>query len=264
MRRNRHTTRLAVLAVLAVVATVVGGCGGDRAVSVDAAGTGPRPAPAAVPAAQVTQGPVFPGIFPFTSQAEVDAYAAGSDTTYRDPVRTVRQFAVEYLGTEEPVLSAFRGGGDGAGDVSLSIRPENNPQPHEVTVVSIRQLGPRGPTGPWTVTGALSPEIHVDTPRPLDRISSPARVTGRARAFEANVTVQVREDGMRAGAALGRGFVTAADAVVLSPFSGEVPFSAPSRPGGAVLFVDVGGVGPGEPVSVTVVRVGFRVIAFTG
>lgn len=257
MRRNLRTRNVPVLLVsLAVLAACGGGGGGP--LEVGSAGQ-PTGRPAAVQAASV-----FPGIFPFTSQAEVDAYAAGTDTTFRDPVRTVRQFGVDYLGTEEPVLSAFRPTGDGTGEVTLSVRPEENPQPHEVTVVTVRQFGSRGPTGPWTVTAAVSADIQVDSPRPLDRISSPLRVTGRARAFEANVTVQVRQDGMRAGEALGRSFVTAADSATLSPFSGDVPFSRPSRPAGAVLFVDVGGVGPGEPVSVTVVRVGFPTVNLTG
>src|SRR5688500_12945411 len=39
----------------------------------------------------------FAGIWPFATKAELDAYAAGTDRTYRDPVATARDFATKYV-----------------------------------------------------------------------------------------------------------------------------------------------------------------------
>ena len=46
--------------------------------------------------------PAFAGIWPFATKAELDAYGAGSDRTYRDPVATARDFAVKYIGHGQP------------------------------------------------------------------------------------------------------------------------------------------------------------------
>ena len=183
----------------------------------------------------------FAGIWPFATKAELDAYAAGADRTFRDPVATAREFAIKYLGLQDPVSFAFRAGGPGEGEVPIGFRfgegrtPLPNPQPTFTVVV--RQLGTQGSTGAWTVVAVTSPNIVVTRPGPLDRAASPVRVTGQAHTFEGNVNVEVREDGMLSGQALGRGFVTGGGDA-LRPFSGDITFRSPSKPAGAVVFVE--------------------------
>ena len=154
----------------------------------------------------------FAGIWPFTAKADLDAYAAGSERTYRDPVATARDFATKYLGMDNPVDFPSRSTGPGTVEVPLGFRYGEGrtpvPNPQATFVVIVRQLGAGGPSGPWTVVEATSPNIVVATPKSLDKVGSPVRVTGQAHAFEGTVDVQVREDGMVAGQALGRGFVT--------------------------------------------------------
>ena len=206
------------------------------------------------------QATAFAGIWPFATKAELDAYAAGSDRTFRDPVATARQFAIRYLGMDDPVNFAFQAGGPGEGEVPMGFRfgegrtPVPNPQP-TFTVV-LRQLGAQGSSGPWTVVAVTSPSIVVTRPGPLDKVASPVRVTGQAHAFEGNVNVEVREDGMLAGQSLGKGFVTGGGDA-LRPFSGDISFRSPSKPAGAVVFVERSAADGQGILRAAVVRVRF-------
>lgn len=221
-------------------------------------------APQIAHAAQ-SQAGAFPGIFPFATAAELDAYAAGTDQTYRDPVRTAREFATRYLGFTAPELAddGFQAGEPGSGEVPIGVRREG--EFLLATTVVVRQLAQQSSTGPWTVTAAASPRIQVDSPGPLERITSPVSVSGTATVFEGTVNIEVREDGMLAGEFLGRGFVTGEQGQ-LRPFRGEVAFRSPSRLGGAVLFQDRSGAGVGETdaFATTVVRVLFTRVSLTG
>ena len=202
----------------------------------------------------------FAGIWPFATKAELDAYAAGGDRAYRDPVATARDFATKYLGMDDPVNFAFRSTAAGSGEVPMGFRygegrtPVANPQP-TLTVV-LRQLGTQGSTGAWTVVEVTSPDIVVATPKALDKVSSPARLTGQAHTYEGNVTVHVREDGMLAGQSLGRGFVTGGGDM-LRPYSGDVSFRSPSRPAGAVVFSELSAADGQGLLRAAVVKVRF-------
>jgi hypothetical protein len=199
----------------------------------------------------------FAGIWPFASKPELDAYAAGPDKTYRDPVATARDFAARYLGMDNPVTFAFTSSGVGAGEVPVGPRYSEGhttlATPKATFTVAVRQLGAQDPSGPWTVVGASSPDIVVATPGPSDRIGSPLRLTGQAWAFEGAVNVTVREDGMLAAQSLGTGTVTGGGDQ-LRPFAGEVAFRAPTKPAGAVSLVELSAA-DGHVVKATVVRV---------
>ena len=201
----------------------------------------------------------FAGIWPFATKAELDAYAAGADTTYRDAVATARDFGARYLGMDNPVTFGFTSTGPGAGDVGVGPRYSEGhtplPTPRATFTVAVRQLGARDAGGPWAVVGATSGEIVVATPEPGTRIASPVKATGRALAFEGTVNVTVREDGMLAAQSLGSGVVTGGGDQ-LRPFSGDVAFRAPAKRAGAVAFVERSAA-DGHVVKATVVRVTF-------
>lgn len=205
-------------------------------------------------------GAAFAGIWPFATRAELDAYAAGSDRTYRDPVATAREFATRYVGIDNPVDFGFTPTGAGAGEVAMGFRygegrtPVANPQ--RTFTVALRQLGAQDAAGPWTVVGAASPNIVVATPRAMETITSPVRLTGQAHAFEGTVSVEVREDGMPAGQSLGKGFVTGGGDA-LRPYTGDIAFRAPTKPGGAVVLTEVGAADGASILRVTVVSVRF-------
>ncbi len=203
----------------------------------------------------------FAGIWPFASQAEADAYADSDQTLFRNVVDTAREFARRYVGMAGPVVvgPATSAGelvevriGVGAGEGGRPV-PDRRP----TMTVRLRSVGDRdGDRNPWTVVGATSEQILVDTPKALARVSSPVSVGGRAHAFEGTVTVEVREDGMVAGQSLGKGFVTGGGDA-LRPFSGSVTFRSPAKPGGAVLFYEVSAADGQGVLRATVVRVRF-------
>jgi hypothetical protein len=190
----------------------------------------------------VGQPAAFAGIWPFATKAELDAYAAGPERTYRDPVATARDFAVKYIGMDNPVDFMSRTTGPGMVEVPVGPRyaeghtPLANPQ--ATFGVIVRQLGAQDASGPWTVVEAVAFDIAVTTPKALDKIGSPVHLTGQARAFEGTVNVQVREVGMLAGQSLGKGVVTGGGDVK-RPYTGDVTFRAPTKPGGAIVYTEL-------------------------
>jgi spore germination protein GerM len=184
----------------------------------------------------------FAGIWPFATKAELDAYASGSERTYRDPVATARDFMTKYVGMDNPVDFPSRTTAPGQVEVPMGPRyaegrtPLANPQARFGVIV--RQLGEQGASGPWTVTEVVAFNITVTTPAPLARITSPVRLTGQAHAFEGTVNVQIREDGMLAGQSLGKGFVTGGGDMK-RPYSGDVTFRSPTKPGGAIVYTEL-------------------------
>ena len=209
-------------------------------------GPAPGPAPA----------PVFAGIWPFATATELAAYESGTDQTFREASGTARLFAERYLGFTSPQLFPFRSTGTGAGEVPVGfVRQVGEPQP--TTVIQMRQLGRTGAGGPWTVVGATSADIEVDVPgAAAAKVVSPVAVAGRARTFEGNVVVEVREDGMLFRTSLGKGNVTGRGDGVLGPFRGEITFRAPTKAAGAVVFYEPSAM-DGSTNRATVVRISF-------
>lgn len=202
----------------------------------------------------------FAGIWPFASKAELDAYAAGSERTYRDPVATARDFITKYVGMDNPVDFPARTTGPGTVEVPMGPRFGEGrtplPNPRARFTVIVRQLGAQDASGPWTVTEVVAPDIVVTTPKALDRISSPVRLTGQAHAFEGTVNVEVREDGMLAGRSLGKGFVTGGGDM-RRPYTGDVTFRSPTKPAGAVVYTEISAADGQGILQAAVVRVRF-------
>lgn len=70
---------------------------------------------------------------------------------------------------------------------------------------------------------AGDPSVRVDAPVAGARVTSPLQVSGRARVFEATVSLALYNAG---GGAIAEGFTTAAEAgPALAPFSGSLPFT---------------------------------------
>jgi len=204
----------------------------------------------------------FRGIWPFASRAEVDAYAAGTDSAYRDPSSTARQFASQYLGMKGAASFSMTGTG-AAREVGVGPRSGEGGQaqadPRATTMVALEQLGPQGPSGPWSVVGARSTKIELEAPAARSTISSPVTLVGKANAFEGTVAVRVKEDAMAENQTLGQGFVTGSgdSSGELGPFRGEVTFRAPTRPGGAIVLSEDSPAENQGVLRATVVRVFF-------
>ena len=203
-------------------------------------------------AQEVDVGPVAPGSssssVPVTTVPDDQLAAFIFVTGETDPRVAAERFAVEYLGMDNPVVGEFQQGGPVDGEVP--VRPnERGP----VTTVGLREVAD---DHVWGVAFAVSDNIRVATPGPLESISSPVRVTGEARGFEGTVQVEVRRDGQLAGESLGGGFVTGSGGPEHGPFEGEVPFERTEAQAGAVVFYATSAE-DGSVWEATVVRVAF-------
>jgi hypothetical protein len=232
-RRRRPTTLVvAVCVAVAVIAALVAvllwpdGDGGTATDPTTETTATPTTEPTTEPTTDTTDAPdttVAPA--PVDTSTAVFPYATG-DLRFDDPVAAARGFAVDFLGFADPVVGEFMAGDSRSGEVE--VRPQSD---GPVTIVMVRQLGA---DGTWWVLGSATADVAVDSPAALAAVTSPLTVTGRALAFEGNVSVEVRQDGSTA--ALGSGFVTGGGDV-MRPFGGQVEFSAPTAERGTVVFL---------------------------
>ena len=166
-----------------------------------------------------------------------------------DPQQVAEQFMEIYVGVPDAVAGPAQM--LGAGTSAVDVTPAS---PGPTTTVTLRQLAGTGPNRPWTVTAANTPEILVDVPEPLSAVGPLAVVLGRGRAFEGTINVEIRQDGQDAATGpLGSGIVMGGGTEIL-PFSGAIPFVAPTDDAGAVLFLELS-ADDGSPLRATVVRV---------
>ncbi|HET9444372.1 MAG TPA: Gmad2 immunoglobulin-like domain-containing protein [Acidimicrobiales bacterium] len=170
------------------------------------------------PAVTTTPGPgavdtttaVFPG--------------ASSGVRFDEPVPAARAFAVDFVGFVDPVVGPFRQGDSQSGEVDVRPAPDG-----PVTTVLVRRLGDS-----WWVLGSATANIDLRRPGALDSISSPVRLQGVSTAFEANVSVEIRQDGARRP--IGSSWVMGGSMGEMGPFDGTVEFSEPTSALGAVVL----------------------------
>lgn len=153
--------------------------------------------------------------------------SVSSDVRFTDPVDAATRFATDFVGFTDPVVGAFLQGDARSGEVEVRPRADG-----PVTTVLVRQLGT---DDSWWVLGAVTANVEVDDPAALATIGSPVHLSGRARAFEGNVNVEIRQDGV--ARPLATGFVTGRGDGVLGPFASDLEFTTASSPRGAVVFV---------------------------
>jgi hypothetical protein len=241
-----RTTRAAVVAV-SLAAVVLAGC------ATGTAANHPGPADAgAVPA--VTDG---------SNPASADGTGStrtGARSHHRpsaaEAVATARAYMHREVGMTDPAAGPFRWTGTRTGEVTVHPRfgEGGRPWPKDgvVSIVSLKRL-----TTVWYVLGVRTSNIRVSEPDPLERISSPVPVAGRARVFEGTVQVKVTQDRYGKDVVLGSGFVTGSGDQRLGPFSGRIAFRRPSGSSGSVIFYEEGAATGGGVVQATVVRVRF-------
>jgi hypothetical protein len=248
-RRGRSTTRwiaLAVASIAALVAVVlvVADDDGDDAAPAPTTATTATGSTATVPTTEPT---------PQLDARVVVFPDATTESSYDDPVEVTRAFAVDLLGFVDPVIGEYRASDDHAGTVD--VRPTGN---GPATSVSVRQ---RAPNDDWWVVGASTPNIDVRVPAALDEITSPVRLRGVSTAFEANVSVEVRQDS--SSVAIGQGFVMGGSNGDMGPFDGALVFSVPSTNDGIVIL-STRSMEDGRMWEASVVRVHFAVTSPCG
>lgn len=257
-------------AVLVVVAVTSLAGNGSRVVETGPADTASLALPSTTVAVATTVAPSpsedvaqdASGIWPFRTAAGIEAYRESGDTRYDDPAEVARAFAVEYLGMVDPEIG--QPVPSDTGTVEVAVRPRGEagqPLPPGAmdTAIILDSLGrgsPLGPEGPWNVLSTASSNIHLDGPVSGREFTSPATVTGESRAFEGTVEVEVRGDGMEAGEALGRGFVTGGAGPDFGSFSGQVSFDPATTDEGALVLLTTSAA-DGSVQQATVVDISF-------
>ncbi len=269
-RRRQHRRRAglasgAVAAVmLAVVATlslvpddgarvVETGPAAPSATSVPSPAPPPPPDPAPTPGG-TSRPTVVPGVWPLHTTAEREAYLDAGETRYDDPVEVARSFAVEYLGMLDPVVGGPSDPGP-EGTVEVIVRPRGEDGQPVGAMETVVHLDPDG--APWQVLFTTSSNIHLEGDTFRNQVASPLPITGRARAFEGTVVVDVRQAGMEAGEALGQEIVTASGGADFGPFSSQVSFDPPTSEGFGALVLFTESALDGSTLEATVVGLNF-------
>ena len=229
-----------VLAAVAAAALAAG-------VLVATGGTGPETTPTTTlpPGTTTTTPPsttVPPGVASGLAAAVYPTPASG--IRFVHPVAAARAFAVDYVGFVDPVLSRFVASGSESG--TLEVRATSTGVP---TTVQLHRI-----TGTWWVLGSSTPDIRLDSPAASSAIASPVRLQGMSTAFEAQVNVEVRQDGARVP--IGTGHAMGGSMGAMGPFDGSIAFSTPSAARGALVLSTVS-MKDGHLFEATVVRVGF-------
>ncbi|MGH9151029.1 MAG: hypothetical protein ACRD03_01200, partial [Acidimicrobiales bacterium] len=223
---------------------VGGGRGPEQVRTADPATTTSAPAPTTT-----TTSPPAPEPVPAD-----DALWPPSGRGFTAPLGAARSFVEEYVGFPDPPLSAFRDDGESAGEVDvLRVGEGGAVLPGRVAATVALRLDGTG----WVVTGARSPDIEVDGPRPLDTVGGMFVAEGRSRGYEGTVVVSVIERGATAAGPLAL-VAGIGGAYEMEPFHLDVVLPArPSAPLGAVLFTtDTGCDGCNTAFAAVPVRLG--------
>ena len=150
---------------------------------------------------------------------------AESTTRFTDPVEAARSFAVDFIGFTDPIVGRFQQGDTQSGEVE--IRPMSD---GPATVVFVRRLGS---DGTWWLLGAATENITLTEPTALSEIESPLTVAGTALAFEGQIDVVLRADGVTQP--LVETFATGGGDQ-LRPFETTVEWSGTDTGGGALVL----------------------------
>ena len=235
-------TVVIVAVVLALVAALVATAGGDDGEKASPPASSAAPSPAASastpPSVTATTAPAPTKATTATSATTSSPATAPADTSsavwptasgpvFTSPVAAARGFAVDFVGFRSPIVGAFRQGDSRSGEVDVRAKPAG-----PVTTVLVRQLGGGGR---WFVLGSLTSNLQLSQPAASTKVSSPLRLRGTSTAFEANVSVEIRQDGARQP--IGTGTVMGGSMGEMGPFDGTVAFRRPSAKAGAVLLL---------------------------
>jgi hypothetical protein len=130
----------------------------------------------------------------------------------------------------------------------VEIRPSDQ---GPATTVLVRQVTD---DDTWWVIGAATASIQLESPEVLAAISSPVSLRGQSTAFEANVNVQVRQDGSTDP--LVEDFVMGGSMGEMGPFAKDISFEAPTASAGAIILLTYS-METGDIWEATVLRVSF-------
>jgi hypothetical protein len=137
----------------------------------------------------------YPPLWPFSSQAEVDAWrqqhaADGTQPWHLDADATALAFTTGYLGFGEIDQVVGRDVRDR--EAWISVGYDAGPGPSTAAVVHLVRFGPGG-DAPWEVVGTRDTDLSLETPSYGSQVSSTVTVGGRITGVDENLRVQVRQ-----------------------------------------------------------------------
>lgn len=163
---------------------------------------------------------------------------------FADPLDAARSFVEDYVGIDDPPLSAVRETAPGSAEVDVFRRGENGAALDIVaSVVSLEELD----DGTWAVAEARSEAIVVDGMEGAPGAESTVTVRGRGRGYEGTIVATLRELGMGVGESLAVEPTIAGCCETLEPFSVDLTFarSEPANFEGSVLLTTDSGLDGG-------------------
>lgn len=254
----------AIIAGATAAGLLLGGGGhGKQVISLTTPSHTTAPAsPSTAPPTTSAPAPTFPvsAIWPFTSQAEVDAWqqqyaASGAQPWHLDPVQTATNFVDGFLGmTELDNVTASPLSGDTT-EVSFGrTLPSESKKVVTVTAVLVQRYG-SGPDAPWLVIGAGDSLLKVTAPAAGSTVASPLHVTGPGFGVDEALTAELRTS--HGTAPLATAHTGAGSG---GPWSADLTFAAPTDSTGA-LVVWAASALDGAPARVAVVPVHFGTAA---
>lgn len=137
----------------------------------------------------------YPPLWPFSSEAEVDAWrqqyaAQGTQPWHLDAEATALAFTTGYLGLgeiDQVVASDVRDR-----EAWVSVGYDAGSGPSTAAVVHLVRFGP-GDDAPWEVVGTRDTDLTLETPSYGSQVSSTVTVGGRITGVDECLVVQVRQ-----------------------------------------------------------------------
>jgi hypothetical protein len=137
----------------------------------------------------------YPPLWPFSSQAEVDAWrqqhaADGAQPWHLDADATALAFTTGHLGfgeIDQVVASDVRDR-----EAWISVGYDAGSGPSTAAIVHLVRFGP-GDDAPWEVVGTRDTDLTLETPGYGSQVSSTVMVGGRITGVDESLRVQVRQ-----------------------------------------------------------------------
>ena len=108
--------------------------------------------------------------------------AEDMNVSYDSPTKLAETFARDWLGMTSPTVGAYRAGDTRSGEIDIYAFAGG-----VATTLTVREDGARG----WRIFDVRSPNLELTTPKTLDEVTSPMKLTGRSVAFEGVVHMSV-------------------------------------------------------------------------
>jgi Immunoglobulin-like domain of bacterial spore germination len=196
----------------------------------------------------------YPPLWPFSGQAEVDAWrqqhaAQGTQPWHLDADATALSFTTGYLGFTEIDQVVARDVRDREAWVSVGF-DSGSGRLLIAAVVHLVRFGP-GDDAPWEVVGTRDTDLTLETPSYGADVSSTVRVGGRITGVDENLRVQVRQASSEAP--IGMTCCLPAGGVD-APWQTTVSFSGAADPALTIVVSTGGHIQGVERFAITAVR----------